>query len=236
MILTTRSYFFKSTFAGLLASLLFLGFVVIGYPILLLPFCAYMLILTWIRCRCVYASESFTDYAGLFLYFNLSIAPMIAAGVIAATVHDQWPATTGIAASLSPFLLIGAGYLLLRSQPPKPEVFRIRADRVEVTRVPPQSSKWAGLIGGFAALGGAALAKGEHAGLLIAGSAVLIGLYMLFYYRHAISGLRWLKQQERSGKRYTFANIEDIRQWRTQSWAANLFVYLGNALGRGKER
>jgi len=64
---------------------------------------------------------------------------------------------------------------------------------------------------------------------MVLGVSTILGLYMVFYYKYAISGLRQLRAKEkRLGIRYTFDNLEEIRKWRAKSWDARIFLFFYN--------
>ncbi|MEN5302247.1 hypothetical protein [Pseudomonas sp. TWI628] len=182
--------------------------------------------------ECAFRTERFVVYANLRLFFNLSFAPLFAALLTMAISYKKMKlgGFASTALCLAPVVLTLLAYGLVCVWPGKSSVLQFEGLCVESIE-PPEPVRWwqAGLGAGLSSLT-YPLMKAHDApmtGLIY--FFMFIALFMVFYNRDKIWALRALKAREaKKNCRYTFKNVDAIRDLRAASWLGRLFAVRTN--------
>jgi len=184
--------------------------------------------LTYYCINCAYRTEQFSKYACLRLFTNPGIVPGFAfvAALVVFSKQLKLGVVWSVLLSCTPVVVSLIIYAALRIRRSSCCVLVVKGQRVEGLAVIPENP-W---ISGALSIGLAGIiyplfdAFRSTASLLIL-LFIVISLFMLFYHHSSIAALRTLKEQERSGRlKYTFMNIEEIREKRASSRIGRFFA------------
>ena len=178
--------------------------------------------LTYYCINCAYRTGQFSKYASPRLFTNLGIAPGFAFVALLVVLSKQLKlgVVWSVLLSCTPLAVSLIVYVILRMRRSRCCMLVVKGVRVEGVAVASGNSWISGALS--IALGALIYpmfnAFGSSASLLVF-LFIVISFFMLFYHHASMPALRTLKGRERSGQfKYTFMNIEEIREMRTSDW------------------
>lgn len=202
-------------------------------PPLLIPALIITPIVLWMRSKHAYINESYIEYLSntLLMGFSFfSLVSQIAITLAGQHAFNQPPLTSFLVSFILPALTYVI-YLFAIKTDSDAAPYELRNNRV----YPKAKLRKFNLLWVAAAVGVLSILKPyttNNDELLVVLALVLSActLFLVFNARKDIAAMHHLKREEsRLGIRYTFGNLEEIRQWRADSWFARTFASLYSA-------
>lgn len=237
MIHTSEVNFLSRIRGALGVHILFGGIATLLHPAeLLIP---YTILSLWAIAKylyCAHITESFTEYASFWLNALVSFSLLTTFLMNDALLYFQFKvplSQASLIASIPSLSLLALYYWAYSRKSYKSpfchDRYRVKTIPIDNSPSPQYRNFLVGASAGACALAAPLIIQYDWALTVLAAGYYGLILWIIFYYRNTISGVKRLKTEESAANKYfLFENIEAIRELRQSSWISRRVQKLFN--------